>query len=121
MGPVNTACMHINILCFGIQGYGSLFYFREDRSKKLYAIYTLLDDHKTEAYLQPASDEEYKLTAIVGSPKYIFKLPRIKKSIQSHAAIPAFLHSSNIHYYQGFTLLVLCTLFLFVCIGQMAT
>lgn len=113
--------MPMNILCFGTQGYGSPFYFREDKRRRLYAIYTVLDDHKTEAYLQPASDEEYKLTAIVGSPKYIFKLPRIKKLIQPCAAIPAFLHSSNIHYCQGFTLLVLCTLFLFVCIGYMAT
>jgi hypothetical protein len=76
------------------QGLGSPFYFREDKDKKKkrYAIYTHVDDHKTEAYLQPASDDnEYKLTAIVGPPKFIFKFHRIKKSAQLPAAtsVPA--------------------------------
>ena len=64
------------------QGYGSPFYFRENKAKKRWAIYTLLDE-KTEAYLQPASDgKEHKLTVMVGPPKYIFKFHRIKKSAQ---------------------------------------
>ena len=68
------------------QGSGSPFYFREDKAKKRWAIYTLLDE-TTEAYLQPASDDkEYRLTVMVGPPKYIFKFHRMKKSVQLPAA-----------------------------------
>ena len=67
------------------QGYGSPFYFRENKAKKRWAIYTLIE--KNEAYLQPASDgKEHKLTAMVGPPKYIFKFHQIKKSAQLPAA-----------------------------------
>ena len=59
------------------QGYGSPFYFRENKEKR-WAIYTLLDD-KTEAYLQPASNGKEHLTVMVGYPKYIFKFHRVTR------------------------------------------
>lgn len=78
--------MHIPyMLC--TQGIGSPFYFQEDRAKKIWAIYTLLQDKKTKAYLQPVSNEkEYKLIVKAGPPKYIFKFYRQKKSVQLPAA-----------------------------------
>ena len=103
-----------------MQGPGDHFYFKFDADKKLAAIYTVLErpEGKTEAYLQPASseDSEYNIIAKVGPPKYIFTLPRIKKSDRQH--LPTLLFSGH---FQGYIALVLCVLFVFVFMGYLAS